>query len=82
MEDVVLPFQTSLGMEVTASFRRQRIVAAVYTAAARIGFPAAVAVTDPGGRLKALDRADGAQPPGGRSPASDGGIKRAADGAR
>ncbi|WP_369369097.1 hypothetical protein AB5L52_38775 [Streptomyces sp. CG4] len=65
MEDVVLPFQTSLGMEVTASFRRQRIVAAAYTAAARIGFPAAVAVTvtDPGGRLKALDRADGdAQP--------------------
>ncbi|MER5542415.1 heme-binding protein [Streptomyces sp. NPDC002589] len=34
------------------------LVAAVHMAAARIGFAAAVAVTDPGGHLKAFDRAD------------------------
>ncbi|MFJ6834300.1 heme-binding protein [Streptomyces sp. NPDC091209] len=34
------------------------LIAAVHTAAARIGFTAAVAVTDPGGHLKAFDRAD------------------------
>ncbi|MFE7301935.1 hypothetical protein [Streptomyces sp. NPDC057579] len=32
------------------------LIAAVHTAAARIGFTAAVAVTDPGGHLKAFDR--------------------------
>ncbi|MET8952028.1 GlcG/HbpS family heme-binding protein [Streptomyces sp. NPDC004393] len=31
----------------------------MHTAAARIGFTAAVAVTDPGGHLTAFDRADG-----------------------
>lgn len=36
------------------------LIAAVHTAAARIGFTAAVAVTDPGGHLKAFDRADDA----------------------
>ncbi|MGW1169781.1 GlcG/HbpS family heme-binding protein [Streptomyces sp. NPDC002550] len=36
------------------------LIAAVHTAAARIGFAAAVAVTDPGGHLKAFDRADDA----------------------
>ncbi|MFI5685532.1 heme-binding protein [Streptomyces sp. NPDC051636] len=36
------------------------LVAAVHAAASRIGFTAAVAVTDPGGHLKAFDRADGA----------------------
>ncbi|MFG2147132.1 heme-binding protein [Streptomyces sp. NPDC048696] len=36
------------------------LIAAVHTAAARIGFTAAVAVTDQGGHLKAFDRADGA----------------------
>ncbi|MFB8181059.1 heme-binding protein [Streptomyces sp. NPDC055966] len=35
------------------------LVAAVHVAAAGIGFTAAVAVTDPGGHLKAFDRADG-----------------------
>ncbi|KUN03536.1 hypothetical protein AQI95_23915 [Streptomyces yokosukanensis] len=35
------------------------LIAAVQTAAARIGFATAVAVTDPGGHLKAFDRADG-----------------------
>ncbi|GAA0354448.1 heme-binding protein [Streptomyces blastmyceticus] len=36
------------------------LIAAVRTAAARIGFMAAVAVTDRGGHLKAFDRADDA----------------------
>ncbi|MDX2547959.1 GlcG/HbpS family heme-binding protein [Streptomyces sp. WI04-05B] len=36
------------------------LIAAVHTAAARIGFTAAVAVTDQGGHLKAFDRADDA----------------------
>ncbi|MEU2718095.1 heme-binding protein [Streptomyces sp. NPDC007205] len=36
------------------------LIAAVHEAAARIGFTAAVAVTDPGGHLQAFDRADGA----------------------
>ncbi|MEU9130498.1 heme-binding protein [Kitasatospora sp. NPDC048540] len=36
------------------------LITAVHTAAARIGFTAAVAVTDPGGHLKAFDRADDA----------------------
>ncbi|MFE2140773.1 heme-binding protein [Streptomyces sp. NPDC059456] len=36
------------------------LISAVHTAAARIGFTAAVAVTDPGGHLKAFDRADDA----------------------
>ncbi|MYT33925.1 MULTISPECIES: heme-binding protein [unclassified Streptomyces] len=36
------------------------LIAAVHAAASRIGFTAAVAVTDPGGHLKAFDRADGA----------------------
>ncbi|MFD7907036.1 MULTISPECIES: heme-binding protein [unclassified Kitasatospora] len=36
------------------------LIAAVRAAADRIGFPAAVAVVDPGGHLKAFDRADGA----------------------
>ncbi|KIZ17567.1 GlcG/HbpS family heme-binding protein [Streptomyces natalensis] len=36
------------------------LIAAVHTAAARIGFTAAVAVTDHGGHLMAFDRADGA----------------------
>jgi uncharacterized protein GlcG (DUF336 family) len=34
------------------------LIAAVHTAADRIGFSAAVAVTDQGGHLKAFDRAD------------------------
>ncbi|MEU7163891.1 heme-binding protein [Streptomyces morookaense] len=34
------------------------LIAAVHAAAARIGFEAAVAVTDAGGHLKAFDRAD------------------------
>ncbi|MFI9359453.1 heme-binding protein [Kitasatospora sp. NPDC053057] len=36
------------------------LIAAVHAAAARIGFAAAVAVTDQGGHLLAFDRADGA----------------------
>ncbi|WP_267883414.1 heme-binding protein [Streptomyces sp. NRRL S-340] len=36
------------------------LVAAAHAAAARTGFRAAVAVTDPGGHLKASDRAGGA----------------------
>ncbi|WP_079071774.1 GlcG/HbpS family heme-binding protein [Streptomyces yokosukanensis] len=36
------------------------LIAAVHTAAARIGFAAAVAVTDAGGHPKAFDRADAA----------------------
>ncbi|MET8627637.1 heme-binding protein [Kitasatospora sp. NPDC004669] len=36
------------------------LVDAVHTVAARLGFPAAVAVTDQGGHLKAFDRADDA----------------------
>ncbi|MER7468562.1 heme-binding protein [Streptomyces sp. NPDC097981] len=36
------------------------LIAAVHSAAARIGFTAAVAVTDQGGHLKAFDRADDA----------------------
>ncbi|WP_051707914.1 MULTISPECIES: GlcG/HbpS family heme-binding protein [unclassified Streptomyces] len=36
------------------------LIAAVHTAAARIGFTAAVAVTDRGGHLRAFDRADDA----------------------
>ncbi|MBD0693084.1 GlcG/HbpS family heme-binding protein [Streptomyces sp. CBMA123] len=36
------------------------LIAAVHAAAARIGFTAAVAVTDHGGHLKAFDRADDA----------------------
>ncbi|MER8188428.1 heme-binding protein [Kitasatospora sp. NPDC094015] len=36
------------------------LIAAVHSAAARIGFTAAVAVTDPGGHLRAFDRADAA----------------------
>ncbi|MER6872118.1 heme-binding protein [Amycolatopsis sp. NPDC000673] len=36
------------------------LVAAVHGAAARIGFAAAVAITDAGGHLKAFDRADDA----------------------
>ncbi|MDQ0786876.1 heme-binding protein [Streptomyces sp. B3I8] len=36
------------------------LIAAVHAAAARIGFAAAVAVTDQGGHLKAFDRPDGA----------------------
>ncbi|MFE3502298.1 heme-binding protein [Kitasatospora sp. NPDC059146] len=36
------------------------LIAAVHAAAARIGFTAAVAVTDQGGHLLAFDRADGA----------------------
>ncbi|MEU9184539.1 heme-binding protein [Streptomyces sp. NPDC048484] len=36
------------------------LIAAVRTAAARIGFTAAIAVTDQGGHLKAFDRADDA----------------------
>ncbi|MGW0771923.1 GlcG/HbpS family heme-binding protein [Streptomyces sp. NPDC002676] len=36
------------------------LIAEVHAAAARIGFTAAVAVTDPGGHLKAFDRADDA----------------------
>ncbi|MFF2146368.1 heme-binding protein [Kitasatospora sp. NPDC058190] len=36
------------------------LIAAVHAAAARIGFTAAVAVTDQGGHLRAFDRADGA----------------------
>ncbi|MET7685309.1 heme-binding protein [Streptomyces sp. NPDC005423] len=35
------------------------LIAAVHSAAAQIGFAAAVAVTDPGGHLKAFVRADG-----------------------
>ncbi len=34
------------------------LIAAVHEAAARIGFDAAVAVTDPGGHLKAFERSD------------------------
>lgn len=36
------------------------LIAAVHTAAARIGFTASIAVTDQGGHLKAFDRADDA----------------------
>lgn len=36
------------------------LIAAVQAAAARIGFSAAIAITDPGGHLKAFERADDA----------------------
>ncbi|MEU8827324.1 heme-binding protein [Streptomyces sp. NPDC048636] len=55
-EPLAMSFPASSITQVAAG----ALIAAVQTAAARIGFTAAVAVTDPGGHLKAFDRADDA----------------------
>jgi uncharacterized protein GlcG (DUF336 family) len=55
-----VPVQKSAPASSITQAAADALIAAVHTAAARIGFTVAVAVTDQGGHLKAFDRADDA----------------------